>query len=513
MPFPDSACPSCPFAGTPTLCHARRTRHAPLCGPEYRDFVLRRTAETAGLPPPAPRPRAVVASRGPGNTPTPRPRPSGHLHVRGYLDSWTGYGQIAERVGFGLRDAAGVELSWGAIKLDQTYFPTHPDILANLRDAPPPGANVLQIATPLTQPIEGFPCAVLSMWEADRINAQAAAQLNRAAVVVVPCRHNEKAFRDSGVTVPIRVVPMGIDTEVYYDRDDFDMDGPFVFGAAGRQSHGGKRKALMDVAACFIKLAEKMPDACLNLKIFPDCDMGPVPTHPRIKLTRTPMLPWEMANWYRSLTCYTTLSRGEGWGMQTHQSMSVGRPVIAIPYSGTADFWTPGSGWPVAFSIQPAREFYEGCGANWAEYDEESACEAMLAAYNDRDECRRRGKVAAARAAEFPWRRTAEGVREALTEFGFLAGPEPDLPPLATRAANYAKAQIRHTLDGRARADNATLSDRLTICEDCDRFRASDRKCSECGCPIEEKAAWRSESCPLGKWPAVGSGGCGRCPR
>jgi glycosyltransferase involved in cell wall biosynthesis len=179
----------------------------------------------------------------------------------------------------------------------------------------------------------------------------------------------------------------------------------------------------MDVARCFIKLADKMPDAFLNLKIFPDCDMGPVPTHPRIKLTRTPMLPWEMANWYRSLTCYTTLSRGEGWGMQTHQSMSVGRPVIAIPYSGTADFWTPGSGWPVAFSIQPAREFYEGCGANWAEYDEESACEAMLAAYNDRDECRRRGKVAAARAAEYPWSRTACGVEAAMREFGFLPKP------------------------------------------------------------------------------------------
>jgi hypothetical protein len=67
MSFPDSACPTCPFAGKATLCHARRTRHAPLCEPKYREFVLRRTAEDAGLPPPAPRPRprAVVASARP----------------------------------------------------------------------------------------------------------------------------------------------------------------------------------------------------------------------------------------------------------------------------------------------------------------------------------------------------------------------------------------------------------------------------------------------------------------
>jgi glycosyltransferase involved in cell wall biosynthesis len=362
--------------------------------------------------------------RGASPRPTPRPRLSKLLHVRGYLDSWTGYGQIAERVGFGLRDAAGVELSWGAIKLDQKYFPTHPDILANIRDAPPPGANVLQIATPLTQPVEGFPTAVLSMWECDRINMQAAAQLNRAAVVVVPCRHNERAFRDSGVTVPIRVVPMGLDTSIYKDEGDYPMTGRFKFGAAGRMGHGGTRKGLAFAAECFAKVAHRMPEAELYLKIWPDCHIS-VPDHPRIFLDRSLLNPLALCYWLARLNCYLNPSKGEGWGMIGHQAMAVGRPMIASPASATVDFWSaPEYGWSVDFDVEKAGEFYvDGSNSNWAAPREDAFIAAMLEAYNDREECRRRGKAAAEYAAEFPWSRTACGVKTVLTEFGFLEKP------------------------------------------------------------------------------------------
>jgi glycosyltransferase involved in cell wall biosynthesis len=382
--------------------------------------------------------------RGASSRPTPRPRPSGHLHVRGYLDSWTGYGQIAERVGFGLRDAAGVELSWGAIKLDQKYFPTHPDILANLRDAPPPGANVLQIATPLTQPVEGFPTFCATMWEADRINMQAVAQVNRAAAVMVPCRHNEVAFRESGVTRPIYVVPMGYDQDVYYDKDDFRDDGPFVFGCAGRMGHGGIRKNISALSYAFYKAADKMPDAVLICKIWEDCHLT-VPDHPRIVVDRRPLRPVGLADWLRNLNVYVNASRGEGFGMIGIQGMAVGRPMIAAPWSATVDFWSaPEHGWELPFNLEPAGEFYvDGSGSRWAVPTEDGMIEAMLTAYNDRDECKRRGKAAAQQTLGFSWSRCVAGIKAAMEAEGFLPRPpEPSAADLVRSLTDEQRAAI-----------------------------------------------------------------------
>jgi len=39
---------------------------------------------------------------------------------------------------------------------------------------------------------------------------------------------------------------------------------------------------------------------------------------------------------------------------------------------------------------------------------------------------------------------------------------------------------------------------RLAVCEPCE-FR-EDKKCGICGCYLEKKASWSSESCPENKW-------------
>ncbi len=86
---------------------------------------------------------------------------------------------------------------------------------------------------------------------------------------------------------------------------------------------------------------------------------------------------------------------------------------------------------------------------------------------------------------------------------------EPALPSIGQMAMNYARAQIKHTFDGRRKATEEIFLERISICENCvgpeGKFRASDRRCSArtCGCTVDEKAKWASESCPLGKWKAI----------
>src|ERR1700685_814933 len=56
---------------------------------------------------------------------------------------------------------------------------------------------------------------IRSMYEASRIPADWPAKLNLATTLIVPSRFVASAFRASGVTVPIEVVPDGVDPQAY----------------------------------------------------------------------------------------------------------------------------------------------------------------------------------------------------------------------------------------------------------------------------------------------------------
>ena len=78
---------------------------------------------------------------------------------------------------------------------------------------------------------------------------------------------------------------------------------------------------------------------------------------------------------------------------------------------------------------------------------------------------------------------------------------KPKLPSKLTMANNFAKAVAEHVMDGIKDVDHDTLEQRLAICTMCDQRNGN--RCAVCGCPADSKARWRSEYCPLGKWPVV----------
>ena len=77
---------------------------------------------------------------------------------------------------------------------------------------------------------------------------------------------------------------------------------------------------------------------------------------------------------------------------------------------------------------------------------------------------------------------------------------KPTLPSTITMAANFAKALAAHVADGREKVERDTYEQRLTVCSLCDQRTGN--RCAACGCHLDQKAAWRSSLCPLGKWPA-----------
>src|SRR5262249_53419147 len=60
---------------------------------------------------------------------------------------------------------------------------------------------------------------VSTMWETSQLPSGMADRLNQARAVIAPSRFVADVFRASGVTVPIEIVPLGIDPDVYYWED------------------------------------------------------------------------------------------------------------------------------------------------------------------------------------------------------------------------------------------------------------------------------------------------------
>lgn len=260
-----------------------------------------------------------------------------------------------------------------------------------------------------------------TMWESTRIHPDAVRQCNRLLAVVVPCEAVADWFRASGVTTPIRVVPLAIPTEIFQPGERFDSKrppGPIRFGCAGRTMHGGIRKGLDLVIRAFLEAfaVGDGPSATLDVKCWPDCIVQD-PGDPRVRILRAPLSKAGLADWYRSLDFFASASRGEGWGFHPHEAMACGVPAIAPHWGGHRAFMDAGNSYPVDWDERPAEgPIYGGLG-DWCVIRPASLVDQMRRAAADLDDARARGRRAAARAAEFTWERTGREILAVLDEF------------------------------------------------------------------------------------------------
>ena len=99
--------------------------------------------------------------------------------------------------------------------------------------------------------------------------------------------------------------------------------------------------------------------------------------------------------------------------------------------------------------------------------------------------------------------------------------PEPEKeqqsPSMIQKASNFAIASAKYARSGFKKVSAEVKEGRLAICKGC-KFSAGeeeDPSCNKCGCPLNVKTEWATESCPIGKWSSTfgksQSGGCGSC--
>jgi glycosyltransferase involved in cell wall biosynthesis len=259
------------------------------------------------------------------------------------------------------------------------------------------------------------------MWETTRIDPSVVANLNRAAGVIVPCHEVERWFRESGVTAPIAVVPLGYDPEVFIPGAP-QSSGRLRFGCAGRTKHGRVRKGLDEVLEAFLEAFPTDAGVELHVKCWPDCTVKTT-GDPRIVVNRQSLSIESLANWYRSIDVFVSASRGEGFGLQPLQAMACGIPHIAPVWGGHRAYMTPSTGWAVDFHEEPAEgDIYGGLG-NWCIPHRESLVKLMREAADDREGRRAKGREAEIRALDFTWDHAGPILVQALRDFGLIPRP------------------------------------------------------------------------------------------
>ena len=301
--------------------------------------------------------------------------------LRGNVDGYSSYSLHLFKVAEGL-NALGRDIAVFPILMDLGKAPIPRLIQESLVRKHQPELWEMVIHCPSYTPPGEKRIVYNTMWETTRLSKQGIMNLNQADLIVVPSEFNQTLFNAQGVKRPMVKVPMGIDDSVFHYKPQKRKD-VFVFGTAGRTMAGGCRKRIGMVVEAFVKaFPKRVKDVRLEVKCFPD-DPELEIDDDRIAFQRVFWSKPQLADWYEHLDGFVSASSGEGWGLHQHEMMATGRPVIAVPFGGIAEFYDETVGYPVEYDLEASGKHYDN-GGLWAMPRMSSLVDRMREVFNER---------------------------------------------------------------------------------------------------------------------------------
>jgi glycosyltransferase involved in cell wall biosynthesis len=244
-------------------------------------------------------------------------------------------------------------------------------------------------------------------WELPRAPAEWASMLSGIHEIWVPNEFVGNAFR--GIfDGPITIIPpcVEVETDLEFERQHFGLDGNiFYFTFSFDYFSYPARKNPLGVVRAF-QAAFPDGDEKVGLVIKSTSNASHYPEtkaaikhaaglDPRIKVIDHILSRDEMVSLIRQSDCYVSLHRSEGFGLGMAEALALGKPVIGTDYSGSTEFLSDRTGFPVDYSMRPlqAGEYICSDGQIWAEPDAASAAAAMQRVFRDRAERERRAEA------------------------------------------------------------------------------------------------------------------------
>lgn len=175
-----------------------------------------------------------------------------------------------------------------------------------------------------------------SMFESSQIPCEWVPILNEYFdAVIVPDNYHVKVYQECGVELPIFVIPLGLNLEEFLKTSvKTKPHKPFVFG---NLSAAIERKNTLKLVRAFHKAFTDDHEVVLrlNARYYDDQLKNKIEEYisehniKNIVFTKQCLNSSDYLKVFKSIDCYVSPSKGEGYSIQPREAMALGIPVIA----------------------------------------------------------------------------------------------------------------------------------------------------------------------------------------
>lgn len=234
-----------------------------------------------------------------------------------------------------------------------------------------------------------------TMWESTRINDLLVEILNKFEAILVPNNYNKINFIKQGVTVPIHVIPLFCDTDIFTYQKKSKQSDKFIFGISNEDF----RKNLNKVTQDFIVNFKNNPNVELQIKTQSELKIKYCLNN--VKYINEKFTKKQLSDWYKQLNVYISGATCEGWGMMQQESMCCGTPVICTNYGGLSEFTNEQNSYYIRYKETYSTGYWDNCAGKWSEYDSNDLIDKMNHCVFHKDETIQKGKLASIDASKF----------------------------------------------------------------------------------------------------------------
>ncbi len=287
---------------------------------------------------------------------------------------------------------------------------------------------------------------VNTVWETSRIPNRWRSTINRVDAVCVPSRQNKQAMRNSGVKVPIFIVPHGVNGRTFNPWNRKlplkNAKGRFIFVSVFGFQHRKNPEALLkayweefssgDKVLLIIKTNGYAPyenERWIRRRILTYKKRLGIrkKTAPVMVIARR-LNPTKLRGIYTRGHAFVLPTRGEGVGLPFLEALASGIPAIATGWGGHMDFLTSKNSFLINYRLKSpvigmnrkssiSRQFrylFAGKGQRWAEPDIGSLKRQMRKAYENPLLCKKKGRRGRFDALNLSWNRAGISRKKAI---------------------------------------------------------------------------------------------------